>query len=575
MEGAPLTPIPELPTTAEKQDKESETDKKKKKRLGESVFSRRESDETDRRAEKTEPKAEKLAETKKPSIAEIPSEEVEPASEAEAPTEEVSKQYEEPDIYQVTAESKRAAKANQEMPIEKTEQAAELADRMLLEEVAVDGDLNRATAKVAELLGADSEQLAEVLQAEGSKSENEAEEAATDLDSSQELQGDEEIILNTREVDEAETEPDDPAGDPAAGGIAPPPPVPPTAAGSGGDAGLPPNSPRASGPSSFQPFRPAAPTPNRQPQEYQPQYELYESSPAAMALFGGIIGYLWGRRRGRIKAEKKAAVVQKKLEKQVENIQWQLREKEDKIRRLAVEQVRRRGPAVVEALATVPALARSAERPTPERRRAPEANLLHSAKHEHLGHVVIAAEAAPLRRAAERPPVEATSPEQAVSIRRVETMNRAELLNLSEKIIIDGSSLRQIYETHLIGERGLRRLVAEHLRGGDLKKALRQEIVEREIDFERDPILRDHGASVAGATGGGTGGQATLNKLIEKAATTVGATPEEAAFYKARAAYEASQYEQQQKRRQLMDAALITIILLLAVMVTALLLAKR
>ena len=57
--------------------------------------------------------------------------------------------------------------------------------------------------------------------------------------------------------------------------------------------------------------------------------------------------------------------------------------------------------------------------------------------------------------------------------------------------MIDGSSLRQIYETRLVGERGLRRLVAEHLRGGDLKRAFRREITEREIDFERDPAMRD------------------------------------------------------------------------------------
>ena len=75
--------------------------------------------------------------------------------------------------------------------------------------------------------------------------------------------------------------------------------------------------------------------------------------------------------------------------------------------------------------------------------------------------------------------------------KRIDTLSRAELMDLSEKVIIDGSNLRQIYETHLIGERGLRRLVAEHMHGGDLRKALRQEVLEREMDFERDPALRD------------------------------------------------------------------------------------
>ena len=65
------------------------------------------------------------------------------------------------------------------------------------------------------------------------------------------------------------------------------------------------------------------------------------------------------------------------------------------------------------------------------------------------------------------------------------------LLELGADIEINGNSLRHAYESHLIGEGGLRRLVAEHLQGGDLPKALRREITEHEMDFERDPKLRD------------------------------------------------------------------------------------
>jgi hypothetical protein len=103
----------------------------------------------------------------------------------------------------------------------------------------------------------------------------------------------------------------------------------------------------------------------------------------------------------------------------------------------------------------------------------------------------------------------------------------------------------------------LRRLVQEHLSGGDLKKALRQEIVEREIDFERDPAMRDQASSGGGAV---AGGKSTLNELIEKAAVTVTASGEQAAFYKARAAYQASEFKQEQQKRRLMDISLVTTI---------------
>ena len=73
----------------------------------------------------------------------------------------------------------------------------------------------------------------------------------------------------------------------------------------------------------------------------------------------------------------------------------------------------------------------------------------------------------------------------------METLSRAELLSISEHIGVETSSLRNVYETHLIGEHALRRLVAEYLQGGDVQMALRREIVEHEIDHERDPALRD------------------------------------------------------------------------------------
>lgn len=197
------------------------------------------------------------------------------------------------------------------------------------------------------------------------------------------------------------------------------------------------------------------------------------------------------------------------------------------------------------------AATKSAESSLESRQRAPEAHQLHGAqKPEHIGHVLMTAESQPERRAEQL---------KLPDYKSIETLNRPELLELSEAIVIDGSSLRQIYETHLIGERGLRRLIAEHMHGGDLKRVLRQEITEREIDFERDPAMRDIGSiSVSSTVSSLNASQPALDQLLERAAASLPAANanEGSAFYKARANYEAEQLKQQLRRRRLTDIGL-------------------
>jgi len=174
-----------------------------------------------------------------------------------------------------------------------------------------------------------------------------------------------------------------------------------------------------------------------------------------------------------------------------------------------------------------------------------------------------------LAKGVERP---AERPRASIN-KRIETLSRAELLNLSEQIIIDGSSLRQIYETHLIGERGLRRLISEHESGGDLKKALRHEISVREMDFERDPAMRDADHDVPKSTGSKNAktDKAALDQLLEHAAASLEDTSEEAAFFKARALYEANQLQQHKQQRRWIDISLAVIIAVLFIMVIILL----
>ena len=308
------------------------------------------------------------------------------------------------------------------------------------------------------------------------------------------------------------------------------------------------------------------------PQPRQPASLKPNVAPLPAPVEGGIVGYFVGRRRGRIRAEKKLIPVQEKLEKQVEDLSWQIKTKEIQIRQASAEKVRRQGPAAVEAMvAKKNSIAEAKPKNTPETRKpTSEAILLQSNRApEHIGHMLMTAESA-----AKKPERKADNQaaEKPINERQVASLNRNDLLRISEKIQVEGSTLRKIYETHLIGERGLRRLIAEHLRGGDLSKALRREITEREIDFERDPAMRDIAPTDAGQSGPAPtgGGQAALNRMVEKAAASLPAS-EELAFHKARADFESDQLHKHQQRRRAVDITFVTVIagLLVAVIYLA------
>ena len=73
-------------------------------------------------------------------------------------------------------------------------------------------------------------------------------------------------------------------------------------------------------------------------------------------------------------------------------------------------------------------------------------------------------------------------------------LKRRELLLIASKVEVMGTNLRKIHESGQLTEKGLKRMIEVYLRGGNVKKALKRELLEKEIDFERDPAIRDQGA---------------------------------------------------------------------------------
>jgi hypothetical protein len=176
----------------------------------------------------------------------------------------------------------------------------------------------------------------------------------------------------------------------------------------------------------------------------------------ASNIQSGIVDYLVGRRFARITEAGKHDEIEAKLNQEVSQIRLAINARETHIREVAQD-----------------------------RQFTKQEKPIKTREVETIGKVLIDAEMPEAG-------MPAKSEEAAIS---AHTIKRSELLKVAASIKVEGSSLKQIYEAHLVGEKGLRRIVAEYLRGGNFKKTLKRELLEREKDFERDPKLRDQAST--------------------------------------------------------------------------------
>lgn len=243
--------------------------------------------------------------------------------------------------------------------------------------------------------------------------------------------------------------------------------------------------------------------------EYQPDYR--ENPNRTYLLVGGVVGYLIGRRRGRIKTEKRMNVVVKKLESQVEAKQQIINQQIEVAKQKARQEFWQKKAPPAEARNPI----NRTEGPTMAERRRP---------------TVPAAEkpaTAPLETGAKN---YESRPEKLS--RNIELRDE-DIRRLSETITIGATNLRKIHEAKLITDGGLRRLVNEHLQGKDIRRGLAREFLTKELSYERDPHFRDIvPLEAVGKRPGaaGTSDQSVAGQVVTSAATqTAPVAPNKAA----------------------------------------------
>lgn len=242
---------------------------------------------------------------------------------------------------------------------------------------------------------------------------------------------------------------------------------------------------------------------------YQSDFDNRRRTGSAL-LVGGLVGYAIGRRRGRIKTEKRLKVVEQKLTKQVEAVQQLVVQKEQQIRSLARETYTAKIPSEVRPLNEKVTSNTEKKLPVPT---------------ELLGSVTLKAVEAPRRETAPtvaKPEAKLSSPgghmAMAEKSKPIAALSRTELLVAAAEVRVGATNLRKVYETNLISEQGLRRLLAENDRGGNVREMLEREIVEKEMSYERDPRIRNSG--VMGALAAGKVVRADIDKPTPAVQTT-------------------------------------------------------
>lgn len=207
-------------------------------------------------------------------------------------------------------------------------------------------------------------------------------------------------------------------------------------------------------------------------------------------LVGGLVGYMIGRRGGRIRTEAKLLPIQNKLEKEVAALHDKIFWHEASVRSLAHNRAVKNPEAAKQVLEQRKA-SKNAEpsttRDTPETvEQKPE--VVHT---ERLGQVAV-------ELGQPKTPEKVRNPEE---LKPVDLMTVPELLTIAERIEVEQSTLRRLYESNRLDYEGLRRIVRAYLRGERYDQLVRDNLLTPE-KYAYPETLSPNGVDVGGAAGG-------------------------------------------------------------------------
>lgn len=278
---------------------------------------------------------------------------------------------------------------------------------------------------------------------------------------------------------EAEEEPDSTLPPTPIASTPPTPPTPPVPPGGGAPGG-----PGFGGPGFGGPGGPAPaggnilpPTPSTAPEAPGSTIEDRRGK-GRYLLAGGLVGYLVGRRRGRIKTEAKLLPIQHKLEKEVEDLRNKVFWHEASVRSLAHAHAAKHPEAAREVLEQRKADRQKAEA-NPEKVVEHKTDAVHS---ERLGRFAV--EAKPDRSSGTQ------------ELKPVDLMTVPELLSIAEGIEIEQSNIRRLYETNRLNYEGLKRIVRAYLQGERYDQLVRDNLLTPE-KYAYPETLTPNGLPVA------------------------------------------------------------------------------
>ncbi len=211
-------------------------------------------------------------------------------------------------------------------------------------------------------------------------------------------------------------------------------------------------------------------------------------------LLAGIVGYMIGRRRGRIRTEKKLIPIQESLEKEVKQLHQTIADKELQVRRIAARQFEsrpERSAAQTEKIQQLKEKGRTEQdsQKSDKTKNTHESSVDESNYTKPENMVNPRSTEKDLSKRSEK----LDSNEKKISPKAVAQLNFPMLLSVAETVPVEQSNLRILYERGLITQSELREAVKAHLDGEKFEFSIDDHMVGEEIEYEiQQNKLKDH-----------------------------------------------------------------------------------